>query len=396
MLICPFCKTNLEGVPDFGPNNRLCPNKECHELVTPKRVPDKEEKSEIGKDTHPDCFSYYDGRESACRRCGVREQCAIEFEATRPECYGVHPNEFEECADCLDASQCVESLKSKKVLEDNDMARKKRTRVRRRPAAEVKPEPVEEEVVVEEEETGTEDGESGEDYTEWTIPELREELEVRELATNGRKSVLVKRLMADDAELESGGDEIVEEDDDPEPEKPTRRKRTRVKDVVEEPVEEEMTVAEVEEAIPAIAAVADTAAIVDAVLLQIAQAIESLVASGTAMVAVAATGVAVAAQAEAPAEPKSKGLRGQAFWEEVCSKKYADFFYRDAGDGKAWESMTPDEKYEFADALDVDWDEHDDVRVDAIRMCKAIYAKLEITKYKDEYKTSAARNAVKA
>ncbi len=395
-LICPFCKTNLDDVPNFGHNNRLCPNVECHELVVPKRVLDKEEKSEISKDDQPDCFSYYDGRESACRRCGVREQCAIEFEATRPECYGLHPNEFEECTGCLDASQCVEFLKSKKVLESDMAPRKKRTRVRRRPAAEVKPEPVEEEVVVEEEveEEPVADDQGDLDYTAWTIPDLREELEVRELATNGRKSVLVKRLLSDDAELESGGEEPVEEEE-PEPAPKTRRKRTRVKDVVEESVEEDEVPVIDDEAVPALAAVADTSEIVAAVLTQVAQAISAWAAEYGGP-AVGPAVLAVAALAEAPAEPKSKGLRGKAYDEKVETPGYRKFDATDCGyEDRGWHDLSFEEKMDYAEDLDVDIEEHDNEKVMLMRLKPAVLKVLGITKYKKAYSTRAARKALK-
>ena len=44
----------------------------------------------------------------------------------------------------------------------------------------------------------------------------------------------------------------------------------------------------------------------------------------------------------------------------------------------------------------VKWENHDDERIDRIRITVALREKLGIEKYKDEYQDKAARDAIKA
>jgi hypothetical protein len=68
-----------------------------------------------------------------------------------------------------------------------------------------------EEPETEEFQASTKDNEET-DYNEWTATELRDELAGRQLATSGKKSDLIERLQASDAEL----DEDTMDDEDEE------------------------------------------------------------------------------------------------------------------------------------------------------------------------------------
>jgi hypothetical protein len=74
----------------------------------------------------------------------------------------------------------------------------------------------EEEEEVEEEEVEEYDEEAEEDYSDWSVGDLKEELEERGLSTSGRKNTLVKRLEDDNAAAEEEEEEEPEEEEDEE------------------------------------------------------------------------------------------------------------------------------------------------------------------------------------
>lgn len=274
----------------------------------------------------------------------------------------MYDNDDLECQACIDASQCVDSM------EVTEMARRKRRVVVRK-----RPQPVEPPPVVEEEETVEAEADT-EDYTQLSIPQLREECEHRGLEKVGRKSVLIRRLMEDD---DSGADEE-ESEEEAAPAPVVKRRTKKAKPAAKQ--EEEVVTTSVADLLDAM----DTGAIL--VLTRLDDNRWTLAKAGLAP-----------ATAEAYAEPAPQGkkLRGDAFWKEVLTPEYYNFYYVDAGDGAPWSKMSKEEKFDFADNLGVEWEEQEDERVEFMKMVKAIFDELGIVKYKDEYKSSASRKALR-
>jgi len=312
----------------------------------------------------PDCFGFKDTRDPSCRRCKVKDACEVRQLEIRPECFGVEWSEKDvECQACLVASQCADAM------EDDTMARRK---VRmRKPASKVveKPEPEPEEEVVE-----AVADES--DYTEMSVADLRAECEDRELDATGRKSVLVRRLLVDDGEE-------VEEAAEPEPPKREIKRRVAEK-AAPKPKPEPEPEQDVEGADFSFDALLD--ALDDGKTLVVKVTDDGY--------QVSMSDAAVTTATAAP-QPQTKGLRGEDFWREVLTDDYYAFTREDAGGGKAWDDMTREEKVEFADDLGVSWDESEDEKVDFMAMVRAVMKHLEIVKYKPEYKSSAARKALR-
>ena len=77
-------------------------------------------------------------------------------------------------------------------------------------------------------------------------------------------------------------------------------------------------------------------------------------------------------------------LRGQEFWDEVLTPEYQEWH-------DEWKSLTYAEKKKKAKAMKVEWEEHDDERIDNIRMSAAVLAGLGIEKYNEDYQTRSAR-----
>lgn len=380
MRVCPFCKSNLDkaGASDgYYGNNAVC--RECGDLVIPQEVPDvPSEEVVVRKRIYPDlpqCFSYYDGRDIACRRCRRARRCEQEFKVTRPNCFSKLYGTQAECASCLYASQCVEEM---------EMATK--TKVRRRPRRSTKVKPVEE----------IQEQEQEQDYVQWSIPDLRAELEERELETSGRKSVLIKRLQANDDVNGGGAGE--------EPKAPVVKRqvrRTMVKKVVKEPVVED-------EPLPMEAKIKD-----GDVLSDLAAAVLAALKEGNAITVMAipngyvmslgsVPAAAAAVVVSADVKPKRKGLRGDAFRKEIFSDEYYTFKYHNANafvesvpSGKSWDDLTTEEKYALAEEIGADWNEQDSERMDQMRMTMAVFAKLGIIKYKSQYESKAAREALR-
>ena len=83
--------------------------------------------------------------------------------------------------------------------------------------------------------------------------------------------------------------------------------------------------------------------------------------------------------------PSGPILRGKEFKAEVQTEEYKEWH-------EEWADLTYPEKKKYAKKLKVTWDEHEDQRVDNIRMSSAVRAKLNIEKYKPEYIEKGARD----
>jgi len=211
------------------------------------------------------------------------------------------------------------------------------------------------------------------------IPELREELAARGLDTIGRKSILIQRLMLDDNKVEE-----VEENWKSEEEVEENWKS-------EEEVEENwksgvgVGVNDVVSVVGTMEKFFDSAPVGVSIVATRQSADSWLFGVGNASV------VPVSAKMQS----SGRGLKGRAFEREAYSSKYYTFHYEDAGDGQPWTGRSVEDKYAYADELGVTWEKYDNVTVDTMRMVKAIYEKLGIEKWKPEYKSKVARDALR-
>jgi hypothetical protein len=82
-------------------------------------------------------------------------------------------------------------------------------------------------------------------------------------------------------------------------------------------------------------------------------------------------------------------LRGKEFNKEVQTKEYQEHYAE-------WKALTDDEKYDVIEEAGVEWEEHDMANINMMRATSAYRTAMEITKYKPQYKTAAARRAIRA
>jgi len=197
------------------------------------------------------------------------------------------------------------------------------------------------------------------DYRMWNIADLQAELKNRSLPSDGRKSAMVARLEADDAG-ESAEPEEEEADDD-----------------TDDSASEEGVVA------------GSLSDLFDALNDGTSVTITKLGKDKWQFV----TGIA--ATAAPVSAPKGRGLTGMVFAREAYSEEFFKWHFEDAGSGKPWGEMTSEERYAFAEEIGASWEEHDEPRVDAMRMGQAVREKLDISKWKPEYESRAARKALK-
>lgn len=56
---------------------------------------------------NPECFSFAEIRDPACKRCLIFDQCSVARKRARPACFGKsYSPESEECRGCIEASAC--------------------------------------------------------------------------------------------------------------------------------------------------------------------------------------------------------------------------------------------------------------------------------------------------
>jgi hypothetical protein len=60
-----------------------------------------------------------------------------------------------------------------------------------------------------------------------------------------------------------------------------------------------------------------------------------------------------------------------------------------------WQGMDTDERLDYADANDIDWVEHDNHRINMMRLSQAVREYRNITKYKDEWNTKSKRAKIR-
>ena len=81
-------------------------------------------------------------------------------------------------------------------------------------------------------------------------------------------------------------------------------------------------------------------------------------------------------------------LKGKEYYDEVQTEDYKEFVAE-------WGNLTYQEKVKKAKKLKVKWENHDDKRVDNIRLMLAVREKLGIDKYKPDYINKSARDRLR-
>ena len=78
------------------------------EVITYEVEEDDSEVSEERKPIKkPECFSFAEIRDPACKRCIIFDRCQEARERARPDCFGrSYSAESEECRGCIEASAC--------------------------------------------------------------------------------------------------------------------------------------------------------------------------------------------------------------------------------------------------------------------------------------------------
>lgn len=93
-------------------------------------------------------------------------------------------------------------------------------------------------------------------------------------------------------------------------------------------------------------------------------------------------------QAVAVSKAAAGKLTGKAYWDEVCDPKYVEW-------SQDWGSLTYAERKARCKKAGVTWVEDKNPKMDAMKMTEAYREKLDIQKYKPEYRTIKARAAIR-
>lgn len=174
----PLPMTADDDEEGWDEDSELDEDVEEEEVEAPAELPSKDEVVEMGELADDD------------------DEDAMLGLATVAQGLGIDPDEFATWSELADA--IVEKLpkpKPAKKAAAKKAAPAKKTAAKKaaaKPKPEPEPEPEEEE---EEEES---DSGADDDYDEWTVDELKEELEARELSPRGSKAALIKRLREND------------------------------------------------------------------------------------------------------------------------------------------------------------------------------------------------------
>lgn len=73
----------------------------------------EQELEEIPYEDLPECYAMADGRDPACKKCKLFDDCAEERVACRPECFSrLYDENAEECGVCIEANPCRKSKSS--------------------------------------------------------------------------------------------------------------------------------------------------------------------------------------------------------------------------------------------------------------------------------------------
>jgi hypothetical protein len=81
-------------------------------------------------------------------------------------------------------------------------------------------------------------------------------------------------------------------------------------------------------------------------------------------------------------------LKGKSFWDAVSNPEYQQW-------SREWNQLTFSEKQKRAEKMGVTWEESKNPKIEAMNITKAVREHLGIEKYRDEYKSRAARANIK-
>lgn len=338
-------------------------------------------------DKRPDCFGWADGYNPSCKRCTLFTECMEQQASTRPRCFGnadLYDPTSVNCSKCLDQSFCIEKIGGEMTVQI------KRPAMTLRPGNKVAPK-VARQVEVEEPEEQIEDLEieevieekpapkavvavrpasnfddiSDSEYFQTSIVDLREMAEKRGLDPTGRKSDVIRRLIQADANGDVAPAKKEEE---------TLQKPGEVKRLVVEPA------------------------------TWASEMLERLRRGETLHILRTDEGYAV--QLEVGSKMKmykdlsKPSVVNQERVSEVernkaCfTEEYYTLRYVDAGfNGKSWNTMSHEEKREYAAQLEVVYEPNANVPIEAMRILDVIRKHLGIEMYRPEYQKKSQRVA---
>ena len=184
-----------------------------------------------------------------------------------------------------------------------------------------------------------------------------------------RRARVVKPVEVEEEELLVEEEELLDEDDDEEEvvEPKPKRRRKKVVEVEPEPELEEAAFSSTD--------------LFEAILGGLSEGQSVTITASEDEWVLSAGGETVAA-------PKVTLLKGRAYHDEVLAEEFLDW-------REKWQELTFSEKKAQAKKAKAEWDEHEDPRVEAMRIAAAIREALGIEKYKPEYRTRAARAAIR-
>lgn len=293
----------------------------------------------IIKDDDCQCFGYYNSGSRACRYCDCRESCIDEFNKRLP-CFGQLTGVG--CNKCIYLVRCLEKFEEENVAKD---------------------------------------------YSKMETKELKELCDELELDNSGSRANLIVRLIKYDMthQVES---EIEEIEDEPEVEK--------VEPVIDESVDDSVDNCVVEKVEPIEKEVYTKQEVMQAFDIALTAFAAALNVGFTKKTASPQELVDTRVEYETKGADETVKLSGRDWIEETHTEKYLKFHEVDSGTGKPWSEMSQDEKVDFANELEVDYKDTGNARATAIQLAKAVMKHFKIEKYKPEYKSRKARNAIKA
>lgn len=361
------------------------------QLIGDQIIMVKEEGNEVLRT--PECFGYHDQIDPSCARCKVKSVCIEEQIQHLPPCYSAqHDENAPECVVCILESQCIEAQYHKEGIKmptivlrkpatlkpvtpaqpaaepesTNQVTSPELTAPAAKPALKLKT-PAAKPAVAKVEEPAEEDLPDTFGLTDMPIEQLRAMATEFGLPTDGRKSVLVQRLLRSEDVVAALQTKEAQNESAPTPASVVEVGFTTSPDVLMEL----------------------------SMRLQEGQSLLLTPTDDGAVIVKAIGMVGTPVNVGEPAAPAAAGLRGDAYDKEVWTPEYYNFIRVDAGDGKPWEKHTTDEKSALAKSAGLTWQEHTDAKITAMNMFNAVIAALGVEKYKPEYKSKSARDAVR-
>lgn len=336
----------------------------------------------------PDCFGWCDGYNPSCKRCTVFKDCLEHQHRTRPQCFGNGElyDPTGSCSRCLDQSFCEEEMRGKKMV-----TLKKHGGITLRPGS--TPQQLPKKVVEEEEEEeiigGVVEKEVAEGgakkealatspmsdisdsaYFTMSIVDLRALAEQAGLDPSGRKSDVIRRLISNGA--------------------PTPKSASHTAPISTQ------TAAPI--------AVGSVQRLVLEPATWASELVERLRKGEILRIQKEESGFSVSLEnVRGSTVKKEHGVKQAVNKAEVSdvernqacfTEEYYKLRYVDAGfNGKPWNSMTHEEKRQYAERLGVTYIENHSIPIEAMRILDAVRIALRIEMYRPEYAKKSQRVA---